>query len=56
MVTYYLHFLSCNAPRGLVLRLPIFLLAINEINKQRLCIGNTFDHIWLCLPIIAGRT
>jgi hypothetical protein len=37
-----------------VLRLPSFFWQSRE-EEQRLCIGNTFE-IWLCLPIIAGRT
>jgi hypothetical protein len=51
----YLRILGCNTPRGLVLCLPIFLLAIARAISNGFASGAVWELLWFCLPIAAKR-
>jgi hypothetical protein len=50
-VTYYFRILNCNT-YGLVLRLPIFLLAIDRTISNGFALGAFIEFLWLCLPVV----
>jgi hypothetical protein len=53
---YYLRILGCNTPRGLLLRLAIFLLTIARPITNGFASRAGFECLWLCPPFVARRT